>query len=181
MTEAPLAVDNPFWRFSCGVYAAPGVQEACLALQDAFGLDVNLALLCAWLGACRDAEPGEEEIAAAEAEVSAWRGAVVRPLRTVRRRIKAMPALADPAVAGLRGRVAALELEAERIQQAILFRWADPRWPRRGAAEAGGGRAAANLGALLARHGAREAPAAAHAAAVLAEAAERHLATLSDR
>ena len=41
---------NPFWRFSLRTYRAPGVQEACLALQDRCGADVNLLLFCGWTG-----------------------------------------------------------------------------------------------------------------------------------
>ena len=37
-----------FWAFSLVFYGQPGVHEACLALQDDFGADVNLALMCAW-------------------------------------------------------------------------------------------------------------------------------------
>ena len=39
-----------FWAFSLEFYARPGVAEACLALQDRHGLDVNILLLCCWLG-----------------------------------------------------------------------------------------------------------------------------------
>lgn len=53
MTEWVLEPENPFWRFSCAVYAAPGVAQACLELQDTHGADVNLLLLAAWLGAAR--------------------------------------------------------------------------------------------------------------------------------
>ena len=45
MRHAP----HPFWRFSLRVYRAAGVQQACLALQEDCGADVNLLLLCGWL------------------------------------------------------------------------------------------------------------------------------------
>lgn len=164
---APLRPDNPFWRFSLALYAAPGVQPACLTLQDRHGVDVNLALFCAWAGAARGVVLAVEEIAEADALVAPWRDALVAPLRAMRRAVKAMPALADPAVAAFRRHVAATELEAERIGQAMLFRWAEARWP----AARGGDRAAAalaNLRALAARHGAAADP----ALALIAEAAE---------
>jgi uncharacterized protein (TIGR02444 family) len=175
VSEAPpFVLDNPFWRFSCAAYAAPAIQEACLALQDRFGLDVNLALLCAWIGAARAGAMSEEDIAAAAALIEPWRGQVVLPLRDVRRRVKRMALMAEAAVTAFRDRVAALELEAEQLQQAILFRWADPRWPVCAASAAE--RAAANLAVLCRRHRGAEAPQAGAAAAVLAEAAERHAA-----
>ena len=40
--------DNPLWAFSLRHYARPGVKASCLALQDAHGLDVNVALACLW-------------------------------------------------------------------------------------------------------------------------------------
>lgn len=174
MSEPPLALDNAFWRFSGAVYAAEGVEQACLALQDRFGLDVNLALLCAWVGATRGGAMEAEDVGAAAALVADWHAEVVLPLRAVRRRVKHMALLADPAVAAFRGRAAEIELEAERIEHAILFRWADPRWPTACAAPAN--QAAANLAVLLRRHGDPVPPDAASAAETLAEASERHAA-----
>jgi uncharacterized protein (TIGR02444 family) len=180
MSDPPLALamDNAFWNFSRAVYAAPGVQEACLALQDGFGLDVNLALLCAWVGAERAGPMGAGDLADAAALAGDWQSEVVRPLRRVRQRVKRLALMADPAVASFRGRVAGIELEAERLQQAMLFRWADPRWPGRGTPP--GGMALANLQNLLASRPARATDEAAPAIATLARAAERH-ATLSAR
>lgn len=42
----------PFWRFSVRLFRAAGVADACIALQDECGADVNLLLYCGWLGAC---------------------------------------------------------------------------------------------------------------------------------
>ena len=39
-----------FWDFSLEIYAKPGVAQACLALQDECGADVNLLLFCCWAG-----------------------------------------------------------------------------------------------------------------------------------
>ncbi len=43
--------DHPFWDFSLEVYGAEGVPPACLALQEAHQLDVNIVLFCCWTGA----------------------------------------------------------------------------------------------------------------------------------
>ena len=176
MSNPPLALamDNGFWDFSCAVYAAPGVREACLALQDRFALDVNLALLCAWVGAERAGPMGAGDLADAAALVGDWRSEVVRPLRDLRQRIKRLTLMVDPAVASFRGRVAGVELEAERLQQAILFRWADPRWPGRGTPS--GGMALANLQVLLASRLNGTTDEAAPEIATLARAAEQHAA-----
>src|SRR6202000_1576818 len=43
--------ESRFWTFSLAVYADPAVQRECLALQDDHGVDVNLLLFCAFVGA----------------------------------------------------------------------------------------------------------------------------------
>jgi len=44
---------NDFWEFSLNVYARPGVEQACLALQEQAGADVNLLLFSLWLATQR--------------------------------------------------------------------------------------------------------------------------------
>ncbi|MFS1701631.1 TIGR02444 family protein [Alteromonas sp. AMM-1] len=44
MTLTPEA----FWQYSVNHYGKPGVAEACLILQDNFGINVNLLLLYSW-------------------------------------------------------------------------------------------------------------------------------------
>ena len=39
---------SPFWRFSLGFYRRAGVADACIALQDEAGVDVNLLLFLLW-------------------------------------------------------------------------------------------------------------------------------------
>ena len=40
---------TPFWRYSLKFYGQSGVSDACIALQDGFGVDVNLLLYLFWL------------------------------------------------------------------------------------------------------------------------------------
>lgn len=42
--------DEMVWRYVSRIYAAPGVQESCLRLQDRYGLDVCLLLMAAYSG-----------------------------------------------------------------------------------------------------------------------------------
>jgi uncharacterized protein (TIGR02444 family) len=163
MIQDALLPENDFWRFSLAVYAAPGVQDTCLALQDRYGLDVNLALFCAWAGARCGVALAPPDLAEAAALVQDWRDTVVAALRALRRRLKPWP---EAPIMAFRQRVAALELEAEQLQQAMLFRMA-AGWP---AAAPRRGLALGNLHALLAWSGAGEGAAA--AAALLAAAAE---------
>jgi len=79
---------SPFWNFSLAVYGANAVQDECLNLQDQFGLDVNLVLLCAFLGAVHGVALTFDDIASARQEVQQWHEHVVRPLRATRRHLK---------------------------------------------------------------------------------------------
>jgi len=109
--------DNPLWNYALSLYARPGVAEACLALQERHGIDVNLVLCCCWAAAERRrlAEPDMRRLID---RVAAWHGAVVRPLRAVRRWLK--PHTGDPLVAALRKRLAALEIETEHYEHIRL-------------------------------------------------------------
>jgi uncharacterized protein (TIGR02444 family) len=112
--------DNAFWRFSLDVYAAPGVAAECLALQATHDVDVNLLLFCAWAGAERRWRLAPADIYRLSEAVRAWQETVVKPLRSVRRALKTHEQQ-NVAAHDLRKRIAADELEAERIEQAMLF------------------------------------------------------------
>jgi uncharacterized protein (TIGR02444 family) len=120
-----LSFDNSFWKFSLSVYGVPEVRAECLDLQRRFGIDVNLLLFCAWMGSAHKTALSDQNIAAAEASVSAWHANVVRPLRAARESLKPMPAMSEPAVSGLRADIAESELRAEEIEQAVLFALAE--------------------------------------------------------
>jgi uncharacterized protein (TIGR02444 family) len=110
-----LDYDNGFWRFSLAVYGQTEVAKECLALQDAFGLDVNILLFCAWLGT-QSVALKREDIEAASRAVAAWRDDIVLPLRTVRRRWKVLSGDQK-----FRASIKDVEIKAEQIEQAMLF------------------------------------------------------------
>jgi uncharacterized protein (TIGR02444 family) len=128
MDSAELELDNTFWRFSLAVYAADGVADECLALQQEFGIDVNLLLFSIWVGAERGINITHDDIRAADATVESWQNHVVRPLRAVRQALKQTQTDHD----GFRRKVKAIELEAEQIEQATLYIFARERWPEDG-------------------------------------------------
>lgn len=99
------------WSFALSTYARPGVEAACLRLQ-AHGADVCLLLCGAWLEQ-RAVAVTAERIEALKQIAEPWQAQVVGPLRRVRMQWRAM-AQQDEDLAGLRERVKALELEAER-------------------------------------------------------------------
>lgn len=113
--------DSPFWRFSLGFYRRPGVSEACIALQDDCGADVNVVLLLLWL-ASTERRVALAEVQAVCAKATPWRDDVVAPLRAVRRKLKEGSSLVERGTAELfRTKIKAIELESERLQQEGLF------------------------------------------------------------
>jgi uncharacterized protein (TIGR02444 family) len=126
------STENEFWRFSLAVYASPGVAEECLALQHRFDLDVNVLLFAAWLGWSRHIMLPARDLQAVDAEVRPWRETVVKPLREVRRLIKGWP---EDAVQALREKLKTAELDAERIEQDMLFAYAARLFPLANSAE----------------------------------------------
>lgn len=114
---------NPFWTFSLELYSSRDVQQACLALQDESGVDVNILLYMLWLGA-NGRQLAIADVTGLLLAIEPWRAGVVVPLRTARRNLKQPPAAVDVQGAQtLRNMVKKLELEAERLQQAALFAW----------------------------------------------------------
>ena len=103
------------WDYAVALYARPEVEAACLRLQDGDGQCVSLLLWRLWSvheGRAVDARTLERAVEIARA----WEGAVVTPLREVRRGLKARwPPVAAAARVALREQVAAVELGAERI------------------------------------------------------------------
>jgi len=115
---------TPFWRFSLHFYRHPGVSEACIALQDDCGVDVNLLLFLLWL-----ADDGQllsaDEVKKLDDQVRDWRNLTIIPIREVRRKLKGARTLLDAGKQELfRNKVKAVELEAERLQQEVLYAFA---------------------------------------------------------
>jgi uncharacterized protein (TIGR02444 family) len=112
-----------FWAFSVRVYSKPDVPPACLALQNDYGLDVNLLLYCCWLGT-HGAQLEVAALAQALAFADPWSEHVVRPLRHARTWMKhdsdARGRLPSEDYTGLRESIKTIELEAERLQQLTL-------------------------------------------------------------
>ncbi len=112
---------NPFWDFSVSLYAEGGVEAALLHLQDRDGLDVNMVLLCCYAGkhGARLLPNGLEML---NNHAAAWRETVVEPLRAVRKTLKHdVGAVSSALSSTLRGDVKRLELNAERIQQDMIY------------------------------------------------------------
>jgi len=112
---------SPFWRFSLQLYRQPGVADACIALQEESGVDVNLLMFLLW-NATRRRTFTSDQVDWIESKISAWRESAVIPLRDVRRALK-VPTLLVPAATAeaFRTKIKAVELEAERLQQEAMY------------------------------------------------------------
>jgi uncharacterized protein (TIGR02444 family) len=156
MASPPVEMDSPLWRFSLAVYRGAGVQEECLDVQERFGIDVNLLMLCAYLGAVEGAVLSASDVADALDATGAWHANAVRSLRQVRRTLKPWGSGEGPfanVVEALRTKVKGAELEAEQIEQAMMWAWLRDhagQWRTREPRQA----LVANVFALLVRCGA---------------------------
>ena len=103
-----------FWTFSLELYDAQGVAAACLELQDAYQLDVNLILFCFWHGSAYGKIDQEllQNIIKLSIE---WRSGVVQPLRSARSWMRLNSNPSDQ-FNSLRERIKADELMAEKFQ-----------------------------------------------------------------
>jgi uncharacterized protein (TIGR02444 family) len=119
---------NPFWDYALELYRRPGVEAACLELQERHGLDVNLILLCCWL-ASRGIVADAAMLARIARAAEVWQEQLVRPLRAVRGRLKTALRKPQPGsiaarwpelTGALRQRVLAAETDGERLEQLLL-------------------------------------------------------------
>lgn len=118
------------WNFALELYARPGVEQACLHLQEA-GSDVCLLLAGAWLQQ-RSVRCHEERLHALMDVADPWQREVIAPLRRTRRDWRTT-AQRDTELATLREQIKKLELQAERVLLERLQVLAES-WP----SEAGG-------------------------------------------
>jgi uncharacterized protein (TIGR02444 family) len=124
MTDAATTAETPFWRFSLKFYRQPSVSEACIALQDGCGVDVNLMLFLLWL-ASDDRQLSAGEVKMLDDNVRDWRNLTIIPIRDVRRKLKDAPTLVEIGTQeAFRNKVKAVELEAEKLQQEALYAFA---------------------------------------------------------
>ena len=125
------------WDWAVAAYGAPGVSQACLALQDDHDQNAPLLLWSAWVAAT-GRRPDAETLEAVCDTARAWDGVVVGPLRAMRRTLKApVPDIDDGPRETIRNRVKALELEAERhLLEALEALAPEPTGPPRPAIDA---------------------------------------------
>ncbi len=78
--------DNPFWAWSVAAWQRPGVEAACLQLQDIHGLFVPAFLFACW-SARQDIALDRTEIE--RLALTHWQADIIDPLRKIRRTLRA--------------------------------------------------------------------------------------------
>ncbi len=131
MSSVPASVmprGNPLWDFVTWAYAEPGVEKACLALQNRLGVDINIALFCAWLAYRGTGTNSLAKYLAAALKLSRdWQKTLVEPLRACRNNLKdlidnsAMVGSDRAAASALRERIKQCELDMEQLQTLALY------------------------------------------------------------
>jgi uncharacterized protein (TIGR02444 family) len=121
MNDAEPKAETPFWRFSLQFYRQPGVADACIALQDGSGVDVNLLLFILW-SASGGRQMSADDVKKLDDRVRDWRNLTIIPIRDARRKLKGTRTLIEQGKQeAFRSRIKAVELEAERLQQEALY------------------------------------------------------------
>ena len=105
-----------FWNYSKKIYEP--LRATFLFLQDRFELDVNLLLLCFWLGKYRWVLTDREFLVLIE-NVMPCRDHLIGPLRQARRFAKENDDITDSE--NLTTKILLIELEAERLEQVTLI------------------------------------------------------------
>lgn len=111
-----LLLDNPFWQFSLQQWKNGQLQQQLLALQNNQDYRINLLLLAMWLSfEHKDIRPHLDELITKSSE---WHEKIVTPIRQVR---QAIPTELPAQSRGLKSQLQACELQAEQIEQALLY------------------------------------------------------------
>lgn len=110
---------DELWEFSLSAYNVQGATTACLTLQDKYGLDVNVLLLCLFAGS-HGCALSAEDFVRIEARVAPWRKNIIYALRDVRRSLKTEKLSSDRVIGDLYKDVLASELKAEQHEQHLI-------------------------------------------------------------
>jgi len=120
------AAAEPFWNFSIQVYSTPLVADLSLSLQDKYGFDVNVLLLCLWLAQERCLTLDQETMHELRRGVAELNENLVWPIRRARRWVKASTDKAFQSLENAERRkfyesLQLTELKGERFVQSALI------------------------------------------------------------
>ena len=112
---------HPFWDYSLDVYRRDGVSPALITFQDRHNLDVNILLLCLWVGHSGRGELDESDFAHALGVSANWNPEIVCAIREVRIRLRQEIALVPKELSdAVRKKLLDLEIECEHVEQLSL-------------------------------------------------------------
>ncbi|WP_281018467.1 MULTISPECIES: TIGR02444 family protein [unclassified Minwuia] len=112
---------NDLWDYATRVYARGAAKQACLALQDRHGLDVNVMLFCCWVASSGRGTFRDGELDQALRAVADWRGNAINALHGLKLYLKGDTAPAPrPLSDDLRRVIVESELHAEHVEVLML-------------------------------------------------------------
>ncbi|SDM93903.1 TIGR02444 family protein [Vreelandella arcis] len=122
-TRLAALQQTPLWDFALTFYARPGVEQACLTLQEAASIDVCELLFHSWLYA-HGLEALPVPLSTLRQARREWQAGITEVLRGLRRDLKSTVNPSET-VTTLRERIKQAELLAEREN---LQRWQTWAW-----------------------------------------------------
>ena len=109
-----------FWQFSLAYYQHSNSAETLLRLQNKYALDINLILFALWVGWIESTALLKDHFQILDSSIANWRDNIIQPLRKLRQTAKAQTALFSNFSDNFLNMTSDIELEAERICQALL-------------------------------------------------------------
>jgi len=131
------ASTHPFADFSARVYRKPGVADACLFIQERYGLNVNLVLFCLWVADRGGGALTAGQIDTAMRRVIDWEAQVIEPLRAIRKTCRS-EALGVPEflLQMFAPQIETAELGAAQVERLVLASLVPDTGPSTGEADA---------------------------------------------
>ncbi|UTW10959.1 TIGR02444 family protein [Marinobacterium rhizophilum] len=112
-----MKLDNDLWQYALQLYGRPGVEAACLALQQESSLSVNRLLFCCWL-----ATTGRPLLLEAleRSQAAQWQHSTTEPLRALRYQVR-QQRLQTPQLDSCYQALRRAELAAEQVELGWLY------------------------------------------------------------
>ena len=113
--------DHPLWAFTLAAHEQKGVHEACLEMQENFGIDVNFVFWCCWKGSVGASPLSDDQMDAAFSAVGDWQKDIVRPIWKARWKLKSgYGDFPKDDTEPLRKQLVAAEVYAEHLELLLL-------------------------------------------------------------
>lgn len=109
-------------EFAVHLYGREGVEDACLRMQERYGLSVSLLLSSIWTGLQGYGRLGSSELENSARRALEWHRDVIEPMRALRRLLRQQPPSGvEERSQELRRQLLEAELNAERIEQRLFL------------------------------------------------------------